>query len=151
MAAFFRRGVSRILFLPAVAGTSPTAPEIAAGTNLTPFIGGITGFQLNNTPIPVPNLQDRFTPQITGEDTVADSSLSINDDDTSTVVRTALAKATVGFIYLQPYGATAGKRGEKWPIVVTGYNDEYTTDNANAKANAGFAVTATPTQNCVNP
>jgi hypothetical protein len=139
------------MFLPAVAGVSPTAPELAAGTNLTPFIGAISGFQLTNTPIPVPNLQDIFTPQITGEDTVADSSLTINDDDTSTVVRTALAKGTSGFIYLQPYGATSGKRGEKWPVKVVGYNDEYTVDNTNAKAIAGFAVTATPVQNCVNP
>lgn len=151
MPAFFRRGVSRILFLPAIAGTSPTGGEISAGTNLTPFIGGITGFQLTNSPIPVPNLADIFTPQITGEDTVPDSALTINDDDTSTVVRTALAKGTVGFLYFQPYGATAGKRGEKWPIKVVGYNDEYTVDNVNAKAMAGFAITATPTQNCVNP
>lgn len=151
MAKFFRRGVSRIYFLPAIAGTSPTAPEIAAGTNLTPDVGGITGFQLQNSPIPVPNLADIFTPQITGEDTVTDSALTLNDDDTSSVVRLALAKGTAGFIYLAPYGITAGKRGEKWPIKVTGFNDEWVIDNTNAKAMVGFAVTATPTQNCVNP
>lgn len=151
MAKFFRRGVSRIYFLPAVAGTSPTGGEISAGTELTAWVGGITGFQLSNSPIPVPDLATIFTSQITGEDTVTDSALTINDDDTSTVVRTALAKGTSGFIYLMPYGNGSGKRGEKWPIKVTGYNDEWVLDNVNAKAMVGFAITAVPVQNAVNP
>lgn len=152
MAKFFRRGVSLIRFLPAVANpAAPSAGEIAAGTNLTPSVGGIAGFQLSNTPIPVPDLATVFTSQINGEDTVADSSLTFNDDDTTTTIRVALAKGTSGFILLQPYGAGAGKRCEVWPVKVTGFNDEWTLDNANAKAVAGFAVTAVPTQNAVNP
>lgn len=151
MASFFRRGVSIIRFLPAVAGASPTSGEISAGTNLTPSIGGIAGFALTNASIPVPNLQDVFTPQITGEDTVTDSALTFNDDDTSTAIRTLLAKGTAGFILLQPYGATAAKRCEVWPIKVNGFNDQWTLDNAPAQAIAGFAVTAVPRQNAVNP
>lgn len=152
MAKFFRRGVSLIRFLPAVANpAAPTAPEISAGTNLTASIGGISGFQLSNSPIPVPDLSTIFTSQITGEDTVADSSLTINDDDTTSTIRTTLAKGTSGFILLQPYGATAAKRCEVWPIKVTGYNDEWSLDNSNAKSVVQFAITGTPTQNAVNP
>jgi hypothetical protein len=36
-------------------------------------------------------------------------------------------------------------------VKVTGYNDEWSLDNVNAKAVAGFAVTGVPTQNAVNP
>lgn len=152
MAKFFRRGVSLIRFLPAVANpAAPTAPEIAAGTNLTPSVGGIAGFQLSNSPIPVPDLATVFTAQINGEDTVADSTLTLNDDDTTTAIRVALAKGTAGFILLQPYGATTAKRAEVWPVKVTGYNDEWVLDNTNAKSVVGFAVTAVPTQNAVNP
>lgn len=152
MAKFFRRGVSIIRFLPAVATpTAPSSGEIAAGTNLTASIAAISGFQLNNSPIAVPDLATVFTSQINGEDTVADSSLTFNDDDTTTTVRTALAKGTAGFILLQPYGATAAKRCEVWPVKVTGFNDEWSVDNTAAKAMAGFAVTSTPTQNAVNP
>lgn len=152
MAKFFRRGVSKIRFLPAVANTAaPTSGEISAGTDLTASIAGIGGFQLSNSPIPVPDLATVFTAQINGEDTVADSTLTLNDDDTTTAIRTALAKGTSGFILLQPYGTTAAKRCEVWPVKVTGYNDEWSLDNANAKSEVGFAVTAVPTQNAVNP
>jgi hypothetical protein len=152
MAKFFRRGVSLIRFLPAVANpAAPTAPEISAGTVLTAAVSAISGFQLSNAPIAVPDLATVFTPQINGEDTVADSTLTLNDDDTSTAIRTALAKGTSGFILLQPYGAGAGKRAEVWPVKVTGYNDEWSVDNTNAKSVVGFAITAVPTQNAVNP
>lgn len=152
MAKFFRRGVSLIRFLPAVANpAAPTAPEIAAGTVLTAAVAAISGFQLSNSPIPVPDLATVFTPQINGEDTVADSTLTLNDDDTVSTIRVALAKGTSGFILLQPYGATAAKRAEVWPVKVTGYNDEWSVDNTNAKSVVGFAITAVPTQNAVNP
>lgn len=152
MAKFFRRGVSLVRFLPAVANqAAPTSGEISAGTVLTAAISAINGFQMSNSPIPVPDLATVFTPQINGEDTVADSSFTLNDDDTTTTIRTALAKGTSGFILLQPYGATAAKRCEVWPVKVTGYNDEWSVDNTNAKSMVGFAVTAVPTQNAVNP
>src|SRR5687768_17359539 len=104
MAKFFRRGVSKIRWAPAVAGTSPTRPEITAGTDLSPDLNEINGFQLSNSPIPVQNLAEKFTPQIDGEDTVADSSLVFNDDDTTTTIRTAIAKGTAGFLIFMPYG-----------------------------------------------
>jgi len=152
MATFFRRGVSKIYFLPAIASTAaPTAPEITAGTNLTSAIADINGFMLSNSPIAVPNLNDTFTSQIDGEDTVQDSTLTFNDDKTSSAIRTALAKGTVGYIVLMPYGAVTAKRAEVWPVKVTGFNDEYTTSNDPAKAVCGFAITATPVQNAVLP
>lgn len=152
MAKFFRRGVSLIRFLPAVANqAAPSTAEISAGTVLTASVGGISGFQLSNSPIQVPDLATVFTAQINGEDTVADSSLTLNDDDATSAIRTALAKGTSGFILLQPYGAAATKRCEVWPVKVTGYNDEWTVDNSNAKSMVGFAITAVPTQNAVNP
>jgi hypothetical protein len=152
MAKFFRRGVSLVRFLPAVANpAAPSGAEISAGTVLTAAISAISGFQLSNSPIPVPDLATVFTAQINGEDTVADSTLTLNDDDTTTAIRTALAKGTSGFILLQPYGAAAGKRCEVWPVKVTGYNDEWSVDNTNAKSVVGFAITGVPTQNAVNP
>lgn len=152
MARFFRRGISKIYFLPSVADLdSPTRLEITAGVNLSPFVNAINGFQLNNSPIPTPNLEDQFTSQIDGEDTVADSSLVFNDDDTDDDVRTALAKGTAGYVLLMPYGDVSGKRAEVWPAKSTGFNDEWTTDNSPARAQAGFAVTAVPEQNAVVP
>src|SRR4051812_13207821 len=98
MARFFRRGVSKIYFLPAVAAYSattatgnPTSGEITAGTDLSQQVADISGFELSNSPIAVQNLKDAFTPSISGEDTVADSSLTMYDLDDSTTIRAALA------------------------------------------------------------
>lgn len=151
MARFFRRGVSKIRFLPAVAATSPTRAEITAGTDLTAFIADIQGFQLTNSPIPVPNLNETFTGQIDGEDTVQDSGFTLNDDDDTDDVRTALPKGTAGYILLMPYGDTPTKRCEVWPVKVTGFNDAWSVGNDPAQAAVQFAITSTPTQDAVVP
>lgn len=152
MANFFRRGKSKVFFLPTVAGYaagagSPTSGEITAGTALSAQVTEMSGFQLTNSPIPTPNLADTFTFQITGEDTVADSTITFLDDDASTVIRAALAKGTAGFIVLAPYGNIATKRVETWPVRSAGVNDEWTVGNDPARFVVGFAVTNIPSQN----
>lgn len=155
MAKFFRRGVSRLSFLPAVAAYtdasgsgagSPTRAEINAGTALSGSLSEIAGFQLSNSPIPIPDLLTTFTGQINGEDTVDASVLTFYDDDASSTIRTALAKATNGFIVLFPYGDVQSKRCEVWPIRSTGVNDEWTTGNDPARFAVGCAVTRVPNQ-----
>lgn len=158
---FFRRGVTKIRFLPAVAATvvvngetivgSPTRAEINAGTNLSSDIADIAGWSLSNSPIATPNLADRFTPQITGEDTVGDSSLTFYDRDDSTTIRTALAKGTNGFILIMPYGDVPGKRSEVYPITSAGVNDEFSVGNDAARFVVGMAITGVPNQNATVP
>lgn len=149
MAKFFRRGKSKIYFVPTVAApsTGPTSAELTAGQDLSPLVADIAGFQLSNSPISTPNLADQFTPQIDGEDTVADSSLTLYDDDAASAIRTALAKGTVGYICLLPYGNVTAKRAEVWAVKTTGANDEWSTGNDAARFVVGFAVTAVPKQN----
>lgn len=155
MAKFFRRGISKVHFLPAVSDTSapisPTRAEITAGEDLSPFLNEMNGFQLSNSPIPTPVLANRYTTQITGEDTTPDSSITFLDDDTATDVRAALEKDTAGFLVLMPYGDVPTKRCEVWPVTVTGANDQWSTGNDPARFVVGFAVTGVPEQNGVVP
>lgn len=151
MARYFRRGISKTKFLPAVAGTSPTRAEITAGVDLSPSVAGINGFQFSNAPIATPDLSDNFDSQITGPDTAGDSSIDFYDDDASSTVRTALAKGTPGFMTLFPYGDIVSKRLEKWPCTSLGVNDAWSMDAVAAQFNVQFAITARPTQNGVTP
>lgn len=146
MARFFRRGVSKVRFCPAVAGSSPTRAELNAGTDLSPAIAGISGFSLSNSPITTPDLATNFDSQIDGPDAAADSALTFYDDDSATAVRSALAKGTVGFVVLMPYGDVAGKRCEVWNSKSTGVNDEWSLDASAAQFQVGFAVLAKPNQ-----
>lgn len=151
MARFFRRGVSAVKFLPAVAGSSPTRVEITAGTVLSAQVAGIGGFQMNNSPIATPDLATSFDSQIDGPDTTDNSSLNFYDDDTSATIRTALAKGTAGFIVLFPYGDVPTKRCEVWPVKSTGVNDQWGLDATAAQFQVGFAVTVKPSQSGVTP
>lgn len=151
MARFFRRGVSKIKWAPAVAGTSPTRPEITAGVDLSPSVSGINGFQFSNAPITTPDLSDNFDSQITGVDTAGDSSLDFYDDDTATTIRTTLAKGTQGYLILMPLGDVPTKRCEVWAVTSLGVNDAWSLDATAAQFNVQFAVTRRPTQAGVIP
>lgn len=151
MARYTRRGKSKIHFLPAVAGASPTRPEITAGTALTPGIAGVSGFSFEGSLIATPDLDSTFASTIAGEDTAGDSSLTFYDDDTVATLRTLLVKGTAGFIVLFPYGDVATKRCEIWPIVSTGVADEWSAGNDPARFTAKFGVTAPPNLSAVVP
>ena len=149
MAKFFRRGVSKVYFMTADPGASVSSSEFTAGVDLSPFISEMSGWQLTNTPIRTPNLADTFTSQIDGEETVGDSTLTMNDENGASDFRDALPKGTEGFIVLAPYGIAAGKRCEVWPVKSTGINDQYTVANEPARTVVSFAITAVPVQTAV--
>jgi hypothetical protein len=139
-------------FLPAVANlNAPTAPELAAGTDLTPQIADIGGFQFQNNPISTPDLANVFVTQIPGEDTADNPTLTFYDDDASATIRTALAKGAAGFLALMPYGQVSTKRAEIWPVTSTGVADEWSAGNDPARFSVTFAVTAAPRQSAVLP
>lgn len=153
MAKFFRRGTSKIWFLPAVADISaPTVAEVNAGTDLSPFINGITGFQYQNERIDTPVLSSSFNFQIDGPDTVSDSSIQCTDDNGgTTAARTLLPKGTSGFLMLMPYGRVPTKRGEVWPAKSTLIADEWSLGNDPARFDIGFAITGIPDQDVSIP
>ncbi len=151
MSAFYRRGTSKIKSAPAVAGTSPTRAEITAGIDLSPNIIGVNGFTLTNAPISYSTLDTTFDSQIDGPDTTDASSLDFKDDDTTTAVRTALAKGTPVQLILMPYGDVPTKRCEVWRTKSTGVNDDWGMDAKVAAFKVGFAILTVPTQSGIIP
>lgn len=150
---FFRRGKSKIMVCPTVAGASPTSAEITGGTDISNSIASIAGFGITNSPIVTPDLGTAFNTQIEGEDTVADSSFGLYDDDgpEGEAIRLLLAKGTETCLVLMPYGNTPTKRCEVWRVRVTGLNDGWTLDATAAQMTASFAITKQPAQDGVIP
>jgi hypothetical protein len=147
MGRYTRKGKSKTFFVPTLASTtSPSLAEINAGTNLGAAMAELSGFTFANSPIDVPDLASTFVPSIPGEDKADNPTVTVYDDDTTTTLRTALLKGTTGFVVLMPYGATATKRAEVWPVQSTGFNDQWTVGNEAAKAAVQFAVTSVPNQ-----
>lgn len=152
MGRYFRRGKSKILFVPTIASkAAPTRIELDAGTPLTPQAADIADFQFSNSPIATPDLDSTFTTTIPGEDTTGTPTLTFYDDDAADTIRTALTKGTKGYIALMPYGDVAAKRMEVWPVESTGVNDEWSAGNDPARYTVAFGVTGVPEQDAVVP
>lgn len=149
---FFRRGKSVWYFLPAVANpAAPTGAEITAGTDLSPDIAEVNGWDFQSNPIKTPNLADRFTPQIAGEDTVGNPQITIYDRDPSSDYRSLLAKDTTGYIVMMPYGHVATRRAETWHVESQSVSDITTTGNEAARYRVAFSVLDVPEQDAVLP
>lgn len=153
MSNFFRRGTSKIYWVPTIAsaGHVPTAAEVTAGTDLSPKVNAIDGFTFENAPIETENLSESFTPTIPGPDTVAKSKLTFNEDKSTNTIRTTLAKGTAGYIVIFFAGIAgsspaAADKCDVWPVIVTGHPRLYDMGAVQAKYDVGFTPTATPAE-----
>lgn len=150
MGDYIRKGVSDFKFVATIASAAaPTVAELNAGVDLTEQISDISGMEFENQPVPKPNLASTFTSTVPGEDSASEPVLTFYDDDTTHTIRTALAKGTTGYLVQMPYGQTATKRCEVWPVKVAGVNDLWTVANELAMFKVKFGVTDPPTQNAV--
>lgn len=151
MSRYFRRGTTKIYFLPTVAAkAAPTTGEIAAGTDLTNSVAEVAGFTFSNSPIPVPDMGSVYTKTIPGEDTSDDSSLTFYEDDVANPIRTVLAKGTSGFIVLSPAGSVAAAaKVEVWPVKTTSVAREWSAGNDPARFVVGFTIPDTPATDAV--
>jgi hypothetical protein len=112
-------GVRKVYWAATIATqASPTAAEINAGIDLTNEIAEINGFQMSSDTADVPDLASRFTAQVPGRITAADSSITFYADSTSNDVRTVLPRDTAGFVLMLPEGNTAGRKMDVWPVKV---------------------------------
>lgn len=87
---YFARGITRVVYVPTMDSyTAPTQSEVSAGTDLSEDVFGMTGFAISTAAINTPSMGSAFTGKIAGEETAADSSLtmyaSADGEDASTV------------------------------------------------------------------
>lgn len=151
MARFLRRGTTRFYYVPTIASATlvPTTAEVTAGTRLDGQINEVNGFTFGNNPINAPDFSTSFVPQVAGEDTSEDSSLTFYEDSTSNPIRTLLAKGVTGFIVIFKAGTAgatpaAGDKADVWPVTVGSNAPQYTADNETAKYMVRFINTAKP-------
>lgn len=149
---YMSRGITRFYFVPTIAASTliPTVAEVAAGTRMDEQLNEVNGFSFANQPIDTPNFKDRFTPQITGEDTADNSSLGLyrlkGETDT---IRAALAKDTTGFVVIFYQGLVGASvaitdKEDTWPVVISSNAKTYTADNEAAKYMVTFSITQVP-------
>lgn len=151
MSRFMRKGTTKVYFVPVIAGAAPTVAEITGGTNLTPQIAEINGFNFTNNPIDTPDMASAFVGKIPGEDTVDNSSITFYEDDTTNPIKTSQAKGTVGHIviaYQGLIGATpaAGDKVDIWPCIIASNSRMYSAGNESAKYQVVYTLTEAPAE-----
>jgi hypothetical protein len=151
MPRFFRRGRTKVRFVPTIAATTliPTTAEVTAGSDLTTATAELNGFSFSNSPIPVPDMASTFTGNIPGEDTADESSIMFYEDTTTNTLQTTLAKGVSGYICIFFAGIAGanpaiGDKCEVWPVQSTGPFREYSVGNDPARWGVRFAMTAPP-------
>lgn len=150
---YINAGSSKVLFCPTIASaSSPTRSEINAGTDLTRAIADSSGWQVESDQVESPNLDDVFTPTISGRTKVADSSLTLYCDVTGADVRALLPRGTNGYVLWLDGGDVPARKMSCFPVRVSslGMVREVKGDSA-ATIIVSFGVTATPQENLAVP
>ncbi|ODA69512.1 hypothetical protein [Streptomyces sp. AVP053U2] len=148
---YYRRGVTRVLWVPAIANKSaPTRVELDAGTALEGETGAMSGWQTTSGTVPTPALGSRFTPVVGGEITAADSSLTFWASKDADDVRTLLVREATGFIVWMDEGDVDGQTMDVYPVTVTSQAKVRELDTA-AQIMAQFAITSEPAENVEIP
>lgn len=150
-ARFARRNKAKFFWVQTVTSTSVvTAAQVNAGVKISGEIAEVTGFTFENSPITTPNLEEAFTPQVPGEDTAADSSITFYERTGGTdTVHDAMPKDDDGYVVIFPQGIAgatpaAGDKAEVWPAIVGSNARQYTAGNEAAKYQIKFSITAPP-------
>lgn len=149
---YWRRGVSKLRFATAMAGSTPTAAEITAAVDLTPQIAEVTR-TYDVAEITTPDWVTDFDPKIPG---LKSAALAIKgydlDGTTDDAIRAALPEGAVGWVFIMPKGNATGKRIEVWPVKVNaGPIDDYATGTEAARYDVSFSVTSKPNLNATIP
>ena len=144
-------GTRKIYWVTTIATyTSPSRAELNAGIDLSAEVADVTGFTINSTTVPTPDLSSRFASEIPGPITAPSSSLIFYASSTSSDVRTVLPRDTTGFVVLLWEGDVTGQRMDVFPAKVTASAPDGNMQNPE-RINVAFSITKIPAANVVIP
>lgn len=148
---FMRKGTTRIFWVPSIddEDLAPAVSEVTGGTELTPELAEINGFNFSNSPIDTPDMGTSFVSKIPGEDTVGDSDMSFYEHTDSNPIKTALAKGTTGNVVIFYAGTdaddpAAADECDVWPATVASNSRSYSAGNEAAMYQIVFTLTSEP-------
>lgn len=145
-------GIRKVYFLPTIAdaGLAATRTEMTAGTDLSPQVAAISGFNVTSNFLDAPDLGGGFISKVAGRTSSDDSSITFYSSKTTTDVRTVLQRNTAGYILVLPGGDVPAQKMNVFPVTVGSESDENDIE-AVAQITVTFAITNQPAQNVAIP
>ena len=148
---YYRPGITQVSYVPTIANkAAPTRAELNAGTNLSPEVNAIDGWQPTSNFIDAPDLVSAFVPKVAGSVEAGDSSLTLYASSNSTDVRSLLPRGTVGFIVMFDESDTPTRKMDVFPVTV-GSQAKVRDIGDVAKITINFAITSAPAENVTVP
>ena len=149
---FYTVGLTKCLFLPAVAATdlTPTRAEINAGTDLTPEIAEFEGWSTTSEMIETPDMVSRFVSSIAGAITAEESSISFYASSDGDDARTVFPRDTVGFVVWMDGGDVEGNTMDVYPVLVASAPKVRSMDSATL-IRVDYSITKEPGENKIIP
>jgi hypothetical protein len=107
---YFLPGTTKVYLLDTVADmtTGPSRAELDAGLDISEEVAAITGWAISGATVPTPDLGKRFTPQVSGRLTAADSGLTCWADKTGVDIRAEVAIDDEKFVVFLDGGDVTG-------------------------------------------
>jgi hypothetical protein len=153
MARIIPNNNTYVAFLTTVASTTlvPTAAEITAGVNLTPFVISINATTTGNT-VATPSFDTLFETSIQGTSTATFTADFYRESLVDTAWLT-LPRGTNGFFVISRFGGTgtankpvATNKVECWPVIVTSRAAQNLTNNTAQTFTVTCAVPVQPNE-----
>jgi hypothetical protein len=140
--------VTKVYWVPAIADiTAPQRAELDAGTDLTPEIAAMTGWEVAADRVAVPDLGTRFTGRISGRVNPGDAQITFYASQDTADVRDVLARGDKGFIYIADGGDVPTQKARVFAVEVSAVTP--TVDVAGTEAArimVDFSITAAAEQ-----
>lgn len=120
-----RRGTQKLFWVTSITShAAPTVAEITAGTDLTPDVREVTGFDLvrDSRPVPTTDAYGSVITVTTGPRVLVPPRLTIYDEGSATTaLRTTLADSNKGYVVFCLDGTpTVSDRASVWPVISMG-------------------------------
>lgn len=133
---------------------APTAANLTAAINLTPFLISITASSTGNT-VPTPTLDKLFESSVKGT-SAAQFSADFYRDDVADTAWDTLPRNTDGYFFISRFGGTGplfrpavGQSLEVWPVGVTSRSASAMTSNTAQTFTVTCSVPSEPSEDAV--
>lgn len=143
---FFAVEISKVFWLPAVAGAEPTRPEITAGTELASEIVDLAGWDPTPNAFSVNTLGSRFSPSMTGRTAMQAATITYAASLDGQDVRTVHDVGDKGFILIADGGDEPGYPAQLFPATVSAITPVRTVAEQEHRLTVSYSIPNKPRQ-----
>lgn len=125
------RGTAEYVWIEDIADhRAPTRIELDAGVTLSPVVCDHDGWTVKSSQVDAPNMRDRFTPSISGEQKADDSSIVTYMAKDGVDARDLMPEDAEGYIARYPGGDKPGRLVDIFPVQVSAQNKQLSLDGS---------------------